>query len=160
MSAYTQPNKQTAQALNQKAIAGIDTYFAHVKTLTLAGTSTPPSTLKATLQAEIDADEAADKAHAQYTQQVVAAKLARSKGRAARKNLKAYVLANYGSEAVQMLKDLGISAPKPASRTAKSKAQAAEKAASTRKAHEEAVASIGATAPAAQATATVTPPKS
>ena len=160
MSAYTQPNKQTAQALNQKAIAGIDTYFAHVKTLTLAGPSTTPAALKATLQAEIDADEAADKTHAQYTQQVLAAKLARSNGRTARKNLKAYVLANYGSEAVQMLKDLGIPVPKPASRTARSKAQAAEKAAGTRKAHEEAVASIGATATPPPAAVTVTPPKS
>jgi hypothetical protein len=169
MSSFSQPDKQTAQALNQKAIAGIDTYFAHVKTLTLAGTKTPPVDLKATFQAEIDADVAADKAHAEYTQQVVAAKLARSKGRAARKNLKAYVLANYGSEAVQMLKDLGISAPKPASRTAESKAQAAEKAVATRKAKKDAIASIaaarqaspiGATATPTPAAVTVTPPKS
>jgi hypothetical protein len=160
MSASHIPNKQAAQALNQKAIAGIDTYFAHVKTLTLAGTNTPPAALKATLQAEIDADEAVDKAHAQYTQQVLAANLARSNGRAARKNLKAYVFGNYGSAAVQMLKDLGIPVPKTASRTVQSKAQAAEKAASTRKAKEEAIASIGAPAPPAPAAVTVTPPKS
>jgi hypothetical protein len=147
MNGTNSPNKQTAQALNQKAIAGIDTYFAHVKTLTLAGASTTPAALKATLQAEIDANSAADKAHGQYLQQVVAAKLARSNGRAARKNLKAYVLGNYGSEAVQMLKDLGIPVPKPASRTAQSKAKASAKAVATREAKEEAIASIGAPAP-------------
>ena len=85
MSGPQVPNKKTALALNQKAIAGIDTYFAHVKVLTLAGTSTPPATLKATLQAEIDGEAAVAKAEAQYTQQVVAAKLARSNGRVARK---------------------------------------------------------------------------
>jgi hypothetical protein len=164
MSGSTKPNKKTALELNEKAIAGIDTYFTHVKTLTLAGTSTPPATLKATLQAEIDANNAVDKVEAQYTQQVVAAKLARSNGRAARKKLKAYVLANYGSEAAQMLKDLGIPVPKPASRTAESKAQASGKASATRKAKKEALASIGAPPPAPPApaapAAVVTSPKS
>jgi hypothetical protein len=163
MSGTTQPSKKTALALNQKAIEGIGTYFANVKTLTLAGTSTTPADLKATLQAEIDADNAVDKVEAQYTQQVVAAQLARSKGRAARKALKAYVLGNYGADAVQMLKDLGIPVPKPAGRkTVQSKAQGAEKATATRKARKEALASIDAPAPSAPSpvAATPTPPKS
>jgi hypothetical protein len=163
MNRSDRPNKKTALALNQKAIEGIDTYFANVKTLTLAGTSYTPATLKAVLQAEIDADNAVDKVEAQYTQQVVAAQLARSKGRAARKALKAYVLGNYGADAVQMLKDLGIAVPKPKGvKTAESKAQGAEKATATRKARREAIASIGAPAPSAPSpvAASSTPPKS
>ena len=136
------PNKTTALALNEKAIGGVDKYFAHVKTLTLAGTSYTPAALKEALQAEIDGEKAVEDVHAQYTQQVVAARLTRSKGRVVRKALKAYVLGNYGAEAVQMLKDLGIPVPKPTGvKTAKSKAQAADKAATTRKAKKEALAS-------------------
>ena len=87
------PNKTTVLALNQKAIEGVDKYLATLKTLTVAGTSyTPSSTLTAVLQAEIDGDKAVDDARAQYRQQVVAATLARSNGRAIRKGLKTYVL--------------------------------------------------------------------
>jgi hypothetical protein len=158
MSGTKTLNKNAALALNQKAIAGIDTYFAHVKTLTLAGTSYTPATLKAVLQAEIDSNTELDKVEAQYRQQVVAAKLARSNGRAARKGLKAYVLGTSGAQAVQMLKDFGIPVPKSTGvKTAKSKAQAADKAAATRKAHEEAIASVDAPAPAAPAPVAATP---
>jgi hypothetical protein len=158
MSSKNTPSKNTALALNQKAIAGVDTYFAHVKTLTLAGTSYTPKDLQAVLQAEIDADKAVDTVQAQYTQQVVAAKLARSKGRAVRKSLKAYVLANYGATAVQMLKDLGIPVPKPLGpRTAQSKAQAADKATATKKAKKEAVEAVDSPAPPAPAPVTASP---
>lgn len=149
MSGARTPNKTTAQALNQKAIAGIDTYFGHIKTLMLSGANVTPADLKATLQAEIDADTAVDKVQAQYTQQVVAAKLARSKARASRKSLKAYVLANYGAASVQMLKDLGIPVPKPLGpQTAEAKAQAAAKATATRKAKKAAAGSVESPAPA------------
>jgi hypothetical protein len=150
MSGANIPNKTTAQALNQKAIEGVDTYFANVKTLTLAGTTYTPTTLKAVLQDEIDGDKAADQIQAQYRQQVVAARLARAKARAARKGLKAYVLGTYGADAVQVLQNLGIPVPKPlGQKTAKSKAQAADKAEATRTARKEAIASIDAPAPSA-----------
>jgi predicted Fe-Mo cluster-binding NifX family protein len=163
MPANSVPNKTTALALNQKVIEGVDTYFAKVKSLTLAGTTYTPKTLQAVLQAEIDANKAADEGKAQYRQQVVAAQAARSKGRAARKGLKAYVLGNYGAAAVQMLENLGITVPKALGvRTAKSKAEAVEKATATRTAHKEAIASVDAPAPSAPApaTANVTPLKS
>jgi hypothetical protein len=152
MSSRNSPNRNTALALNQKAIEGVDTYFAHVKSLTLAGTSYTPKDLQAALQAEIDADKAVETVQAQYTQQVVAARLARSKGRAIRKSLKAYVLGNYGAESVQMLKDLGIPVPKPLGpRTAKSKAQAADQATATKKAKQLAIDSVESVAAAAPA---------
>jgi hypothetical protein len=166
MKTETNPNKKTALALNQQAIQGIDKYFAHVKTLTIAGTAYSPASLKATLQAEIDAESSVTEGQAQYKQQVVAARVARSKGRATRKLIKAYVLTSFGAENVQTLGNFGIPVPKtPGKRTAKSKAQAADKAAATRKAHEEAIASVdapvsAAPAPAAPVAASVTPLKS
>jgi hypothetical protein len=156
------PNKTTALALNQKAINGVDKYFAHVKTFTLAGTVYTPESLKAVLQAEIDGDKAVDDGQAQLQQQVVAAKLARAKARGARAGLKAYVLGTSGADAVQMLKDLGIPVPKPRGvKTAESKAQAVGKATATRQAKKEAIASIDAPPPAPPASpaANVSPPK-
>jgi hypothetical protein len=156
------PNKTTALALNQKAIDGVDKYFAHVKTFTLAGTTYTPATLKAVLQAEIDGDKAVDESQAQFQQQVVAAQLARAKARGARAGLKAYVLGTSGADAVQMLKDLGIPVPKPRGiKSAQSKAQAVGKATATRQAKKEAIASIDAPAPTPPAlpAANVSPPK-
>ena len=101
-------NKNAAQSLDQKAMSGVDKYFSHVKSITIAGTSFTPTTLKAVLQAEIDANQAVDETEAQLRQQVVAAKLARAKAQATRAGLKAYVLGTSGADAVQMLKDFGI----------------------------------------------------
>jgi hypothetical protein len=162
MTSSKNPNKTTALALNQKAIEGVEKYFANVKNVTIAGTTYTPAALTATLQAEIDADKAADDGHAQYRQQVVAAQLARSKGRAMRKGLKAYVLSNFGADAVQTLQNFGFPVPKPLGRrSSASKAQAVDKGEATRKAHKEANASVDApapSAPAAPAAAVVAPP--
>jgi hypothetical protein len=160
MKTSTIPNKTTVLALNQKAIEGVDKYLATVKSVTIAGTSYTPAALKATLQAEIDANTAADEGHAQYRQQVVAAKLARSKGRALRKGLKAHVLSTFGADAVQTLQNFGFEVPKtPGRKTAKSKAQSALEAEATRTAHEEANASKDAPSPGAPP-ANVPPTKS
>jgi hypothetical protein len=144
------PNKTTALALNQQAIEGIGKYLADVKQLTIEGTTFAPADLTAALQAEIDAEKSVVEGRAQYKQQVVAAQLARSKGRATRKLIKTYVLSSYGATNVQTLETFGIPVPKPLGpKTAKSKAQAADKAIATRKAHQEAIASVDAPAPGA-----------
>ena len=144
------PNKTTALALNEQAIGGIEKYLAHVKQLTIAGTTFTPADLTAALQAEIDAEKSLVEGKAQYKQQVVAAELARSKGRATRKLIKTYVLSNFGVANVQTLENFGIPVPKPiGARTVQSKAQAADKATATRKARKEAIASIDAPAPEA-----------
>ncbi len=155
------PNKTTALAQNQKAIDGVEKYLAHTKTLVVAGTSYTPASLTAVLQAEIDGDKTADAGHAQYRQQVVAARLARSKGRALRKGLKTYILSTFGSDAVQALEDFGFSPPKTPTRTAKSKAQAVDKAETTRAAHKEMNGAQVPPVPALPAPAAVvaTPPK-
>jgi hypothetical protein len=147
MAANT-PNKNTVQVLNQKAIEGVDKYLANVKTVTLASTSYTPAAIVAVLQAEIDADKAVDEGRAQFRQQVVAAGLARSKGRAMRQALKTYVLSTFGADAVQTFESFGMQVPKvPGRRSVQSKAQAADKATATRKAQKEAIASVHAVVP-------------
>lgn len=151
------PNKATALAQNQQILEGIDTYLAHVKQVTIAGDTYTPADLKAALQAEIDAEKSVTTGKAQYKQQVVAARLARLKGRATRKLVKTYVLASFGAANVQTLETFGIPVPKPLGpRTAQAKAEASADAAATRKAHKEAIASIDAPAPASPGAA-VTP---
>ena len=129
----TNISKANAHALDQKAIAGVDKYFAKVKTLTLAGTTYTPSTLKATLQAEIDANTSLDDLRAQFKQQAASTRTARAKARAARKALKAYVLGVYGADAVQMLEDFGMTKSQ-GTLSVKAKADAVAKAQATRKA--------------------------
>jgi hypothetical protein len=134
-----QPNKNTAVATNQKAILGIGKHFAKVKTVSLAGTSYTPATLKALLQAEIDANNALEGSRAQYKEEVASARTTRAKAAAARKGLRAYILGNYGAGAAQMLADFGMVPPKPMGRrSVQVKAQAATQAAATRKAHDAA----------------------
>jgi hypothetical protein len=123
MNLRSKPTKTTAQSLDQQATDDVTKYFAHVKPLTLAGTTYTP----AVLEAEIAANKAVDENEAQLRQQVVAAKLARAKALAARTGLKAYILGNSGADAVQMLTDFGIPVPKSRGpRTARSKALAVD----------------------------------
>jgi hypothetical protein len=132
---------------NQKAIEGVDKYIATAKTVVIAGTSYTPAALKAVLQAEIDGNNAAAEARSQYKQQVVAARVARSKGRAARMGLKAWVFTNHGADAVQVYEAFGFSAPQAPQRTVQAKADASAKGTATRKAKKEAIASIDAATP-------------
>jgi hypothetical protein len=159
-------NKTTVQVMNTKAIDGVDKYLANIKSLMIAGTSYAPADLKAALQAEIDGNNAADASRAQYRQQVVAARLTRSKGTAVRQALKTWILSTHGADAVQMFENFGIPVPKgPGRKTAATKAEAAVEAAATRKARKEALASLDAGAPsepgvAGQPAAVVSAPKS
>jgi hypothetical protein len=147
MATSNRLNKATALEQNQQVIEGIDTYLAHVKQVTIAGTTYTPADLKAALQAEIDAEKSVVTGKAQYKQQVVAARLARSKGRATRKLVKTYVLTSYGAANVQTLENFGIPVPKALGpQTAEARAKAAAKAAATRKARKAAIASIDAAA--------------
>lgn len=128
-------NKNTVLASNQKMSEGVDKHFAKVKSLTLAGVTYTPASLKATLAAESDANSAVDQGRAQLKEQVATARAAQAKANAARKALKAYVLGNYGAQAVNMLADFGLSPPKaPGPKTTLAKAEAAARRTATRKA--------------------------
>jgi hypothetical protein len=157
------PNKNTALALDQKALAGVDKYFATASTLSIAGTSYTPAALKAVFQADIDATNALDASRAQVKQQVATAHAARAKANAARAGLKAYVLGTSGAAAVTMLEDFGMTVPKPHVLTVEAKAKSVANAEATRKARhtmgKKQKESIKGS-PVVAATASVTPPKS
>jgi hypothetical protein len=130
----SKPNKPTALALSQKNIAGVDKYLATTATILLAGATTTPASLKAVFQDDIDQTNGLDVAEAQAKQQRAKQKAARAKAIVTRKNLKAFVLANYGAAALQMIGDFGFTAPKPKAATkvaTKAKAVAAAKATRT-----------------------------
>ena len=130
------PNRNDALALNQKAVAGVDKYFAKVKSITLGSTTYTPTTLKAVLQAEDDAASSADSTRAQLKQQVVSYRTAKVKAFALRAALRTYILSVYGKASVQMLGDFGMVAPKyTGNKTAAVKAEAAAKAKATREGH-------------------------
>ena len=78
-----------------------------------------------------------DASRAQLAQQVAAGRTAQSKGRALRKSLRTYVLGTYGTHAVAMLQDFGMSPPKtPGPVTVKVKAEAVTKSKATREARD------------------------
>jgi hypothetical protein len=166
MSGAKIQNKTTVQVMNTKAIEGVDQYLASIKTLMIAGTSYTPADMKVALQAEIDGNKAADASRAQYRQQVVAARLTRSKGTAVRQALKTWILSTHGAAAVQMFENFGLPVPKgPGRKTVATKAEAAVEATATRKARKEALASVDANASstpgvAGQPAAVVSTPKS
>jgi hypothetical protein len=129
----SKPNKPTALTLSQKNIAGVDKYLASTATILLAGATTTPASLKAVFQDDIDQTNALDVAESQAKQQRAKQKAARAKAIVTRKNLKAFVLANYGAAALQMIGDFGFTAPKAKTATkVATKAKAVETAKATR----------------------------
>jgi len=156
------PNKTTAKDLDLTAIAGIKKYLSNVPKLTLGGTDYTPATLQAALQAEVDAITVVDGLRSQWMQQVADTAKVRVNARALRALIKKYILTTYGAEALQMLGDFGMKAPKNIGpRTVAAKAEAHKKATATRKAKKAALDAVkaanGATsAPAVTPAASVT----
>lgn len=146
-------NKTTATALDQKAIAGIQKYFASMKSIVLGGTTYTPATLKAAFQAEVDAIAALDTAKAQLKQHVADTTETRENTQALRSLLGSYLLASNGAGDVQMLADFGLNTPKSRGpRTAEAKAQAQAKARTTREAKKAALKNASASLAAGPAT--------
>ena len=136
----TQPNKTTAKDLDLTAIAGIKKYLASVTKITLANTDYSATSLMGALQAEVDAIMVVDAGKAQLMQQVAETGKVRVKTRALRALLRKYILTTYGTEALQMLGDFGMTAPKNTGpRTALAKAKASAKTVATRLAKKNAL---------------------
>ena len=125
------PNANTALALDKKAMAGVDKYFANSPTLAIAGTNLTPAAIKAVLQSEIDADSALEAARAEVSQLMLLAVASRAKAHDMRQSLRLYILATAGGDAVKMLQDFGMN-PKPSKATVETKAQAVVKSKATR----------------------------
>ena len=137
MGALGNPNKTTAQVLDQKAIEGIDKYFAKTKSLVINGTTYTPASLKGVLQAEVDASAAVDSTRAQLHEQVASHRTAKAAAFALRKALRDYITMQYGKAALQMLGDFGMTPKKPSgTKSAQVKADAVAKAKATRKARD------------------------
>jgi hypothetical protein len=126
-------NNTTAIALCQKNQAGVTKYLGSLKTIQFAGTPTTATKINAVFQADIDATNALDEAEADIKQQRTAQRAARAAANAERASLKAYILGNYGPQAVQMLEDCGLPVPqKKGPATVASKAAAVAKGKATR----------------------------
>ena len=86
------PNKNTALALDQKAVAGVDKYLTGGAKWPLFGTSYTAAELAVVFQGDIDAFKALDDAKAQVQQHVATSRVSRAKVREMRKALRGYIL--------------------------------------------------------------------
>jgi hypothetical protein len=131
----TKTNKPTAKAKNAKVIAGIDKNLASMKAIVLNGVTYTPDQLKALYTADNAAIDATDSAHKTLAQKVLDERTSHANTAKVTRALRSFLLGYYGEEAVAIIGDFGLSAPKPrAAKTAATKALAAAKAVATRKA--------------------------
>jgi hypothetical protein len=135
MASLSRINKAQTLSQNKKAIEGVGKWFGKQKSLSLAGESTSPAQLKAVFQAESDALDVVDATRATLAKQMETLREAQANAHSARTNLHAYIVGNYGANAVEMLGDFGMApAKRRAQPTVETKATAKKKAAATRKA--------------------------
>ena len=133
----------TALSRDRRAIEGIGKYFPAGSDITIGGTRYTPATLAAEFQSEVDAILELISLRAKLGFLV-------TKGRKRRRSmdllwaaLRTYLLGTYGSKALGVLADFGMTAPKGmGTRTAQSKASSAAKAVATKKARRAAVAAV------------------
>jgi hypothetical protein len=131
----TKTNKPTTKAKNAKVIAGIDKNLASMKAIVLGGVTYTPDELKAIYTADNAAIDATDSAHKALAQRVLDERTSRANTAKVTRALRSFLIGYYGEEAVAIIGDFGLNAPKlGATRTAASKALASAKAVATRKA--------------------------
>ena len=124
--------KPTAKAKDAKVMAGIDKHLTNVE-VTLSGQSYKAADLKAVYQADSDAIDATDSAHATWQQKVADERATHAKTAAFTRKLRSFLLAYFGEEAVAILSDFSLTAPKStATATVATKALAQAKAKATR----------------------------
>ena len=140
-------NKNTALAMDRKALQGIGKHFANVRTVTIAGVIYSPAALKALFQEEIDATNALDASRAQLRERVKAIRAIRANAAAMRSKLGAHILGKYGAGAIEVLADFGMTPPgTPGPKTAEAKARGTARRIATLEARRAALAAL--TAPA------------
>ena len=126
--------KPARQAQNARVIAGIAKDLAKMASIQLEGVEYTPSTLSGVFQADTDAMIATDAAHKALTQAVLAEQAAHAKTALVLSALRRFLLAFYGTQAVTVLGDFGMNAPRSttASKTVTTKAIAVAKTKATR----------------------------
>jgi hypothetical protein len=144
--------------LDQQSQAGVTKYFTALPTMMMGGVPTTAAKINGVFQADIDATNALTAAESDVKQKRVAQQAARAAANLQRKSLKAYILGEYGAQAVQMLEDCGFDAPKPpGTKTVASKAAAVASAKATRAAGGAKAKKAKATAAAAEPAAPTAP---
>ena len=158
MTVHTPTNAESI-ALCQKNMAGVTKYLTALPLIMMGGVQTTAPKINVVFQADIDATNALAEAEADVKQKRIAQKAARAAAVAERKQLKSFVIGNYGPQAVQMLEDCGFDPPKPPGmKTVASKAAAVASAAATRAAGGAKAKKAKATATAADPAPAATPP--
>jgi hypothetical protein len=131
----TKSNKPTIKAADAKMIAGIAKNLASMATVTLAGQPYTPAQLTAIYQADSAAMDATDTAHATWLQRVADERATHAITAKATRALRSFLIGYYGDEAVAILGDFGLTAPKSnATTNVATKALAAAKGKATREA--------------------------
>jgi hypothetical protein len=129
----TKSNKPTIKAADAKMIAGIAKNLASMATLTLAAQQYSLAQLTAIYQADSAAIDATDTAHATWQQKVADEQATHAITAKVTRALRSFLLGYYGDEAVAILGDFGLSAPKSTATTnVATKALAAAKGKATR----------------------------
>jgi hypothetical protein len=129
MSTKAKTNRATDILLFTKIIAGVAQHFTAA--VVLAGKSLTPQALIAVFQAVIQADKDLDAARTAVIPKLQARRDALAAARALVGPLKKSLEGTYGAGST-VLADFGLSAPKPAVKSAEVKAQAAKKSKATR----------------------------
>jgi hypothetical protein len=129
----TKSNKPTIKAADAKMIAGIGKNLASMATVTLNGQPYTLAQLLAVYQADSAAIDATDTAHATWQQRVADEQATHAKTVLVTRALRSFLLGYYGEQAVAILGDFGLTAPKSTATTnVATKALAAAKAKATR----------------------------
>jgi hypothetical protein len=129
----TKSNKPTIKAADAKMIAGIAKNLASMATVTLNGQPYSPAQLSATYQADSAAVDATDTAHATWLQRVADEQATHATTAKVTRALRSFLLGYYGEQAVAILGDFGLTAPKSTATTnVATKALAAAKSKATR----------------------------
>ena len=129
----TKSNKPTIKAADAKMIAGIGKNLAAMATVTLNGQPYTLAQLLAVYQADSAAIDATDTAHATWLQRVADEQATHAITAKVTRALRSFLLGYYGDEAVAILGDFGLTAPKSTATTnVATKALAAAKSKATR----------------------------
>ncbi|HEX3772268.1 MAG TPA: hypothetical protein VHV30_15435 [Polyangiaceae bacterium] len=162
----TNNSKEMTITTERQMLVGIDKYLkAATTTVTIAGTPYTPAQLESGIQAHLDAAAASQTAKASYAVTVQKEQAARALVHEVILGLKAWVVAQYGKNAVDVFTDFGFAPPKTGHPSPETKVAAAAKAKATREARgtrgkKQRLAITGATpapAPAAPAPSTTAP---
>jgi hypothetical protein len=124
-------NRPTIKTRNTAVASGIDKHVT--SPVSIGNVSYAPAALKAVFTDHNAAIDASDALHAQWMDQVTAARAAGAKAHDTYLFLRSFLIGRYGDAAAAILNDFGMAVPKPKGpQTVDAKARGVEKRAATR----------------------------